>query len=584
MTYDLVIRGGLVVDGSGGEPRRADVAVIGSRIAAIGTNLAPCLEEIDAMGCIVTPGFVDIHTHYDGQVTWTSRLQPSSAHGVTTLVIGNCGIGFAPCRPADREQLIRLMEGVEDIPNPVLTEGLPWNWQSFPDYLDAIEARSFDVDVAALVPHAALRVFVMGDRGARREPATAEDRAAMAVLVRQAIEAGAVGVGTSRTMFHRSSDGELVPTLEADEAELRAMANAMGEAGEGVFQLVSDFSDEAAELAMIERIAAGSGRPVTFTAGDRANDPGRPKLLNRVRELDTEGLILRPQALCRPTGAIIGHQLTLHPFCTSPTYRSLASVPFDEKIAALRRPEIREAILGDLFEADPANALTGFVRRFDRIFPLADDPDYEPAPEDSIAARAATFGVSPESLAYDTLLEKDGKRQLYLAISNYDRGNLDGVGALLADDNVVLGLGDGGAHCGSICDASCTTYMLTHWVRDRKTGRLPIEHAVRSMTHATAEIVGLRDRGLVAEGFRADLNVIDLNRLRLFAPEVHFDLPAGGRRLLQKAEGYRATILAGQIVARDDCPTGALPGRLVRGAQIAPDHAANANSKSQTKV
>ena len=568
--FDIVIRNGLVVDGTGGAPLEADVGIVGDRIVAVGPRLEGGREEIDAAGLIVTPGFVDIHTHYDGQVTWDHHLRPSTGHGVTTVLMGNCGVGFAPCKPDQRDMLVRLMEGVEDIPNPVLTEGLPWNWETFPEYLDAIADRPFDADVAALIPHAALRVYVMGERGEEREPATAEDRERMAALVREAVAAGALGIGTSRTMFHRSIDGHLIPTLSAEEAELQALADAMTAGGGGTFQFVSDFADEDREFDMILRVAERSGRPITFPASGTPEDPARSHLLSRVRAANEAGRRIGVQVLGRATGAIMGHQLTLHPFCTSPTYRSLAHLPLEEKIAQLHRPEIRAAILADPLTPDAGNALTNFVHNFDRIFPLADQPDYEPALADSVAGRAEALGVSPAELAYDLLLERDGKSQLYITISNYAEGNLDGMGQIIMHPDAVMGLGDGGAHYGAICDASYSTYLLTHWVRDRDRGRVPLPRAIQAMTRDTAALVGLEDRGVLAPGYRADINVIDLDNLRLHAPEVVFDLPAGGRRLMQRADGYRVTMLAGAVVSRDGNATGALPGRLVRGAQKAP--------------
>jgi N-acyl-D-amino-acid deacylase len=448
--FDTVIRNGLIVDGTGSDPFRANVGIRGERIAAISPNLLPGAKEIDASGLIVTPGFVDIHTHYDGQVTWSEHLRPSTCHGVTTVLMGNCGVGFAPCKPEQREMLIRLMEGVEDIPNPVLTEGLPWNWETFPQYLDGIASRTFDADVAALIPHAALRVYVMGARGEAREAATPEDRDRMAELVSEAVASGALGIGTSRTMFHRSVDGRPIPTLTAEEAELQALADAMTKGGGGTFQFVSDFADEDAEFDMLLRVAQRSGRPITFPVSGTPADPARSHLMSRVRAANLDGCRIGVQVLGRATGAVLGHQLTLHPFCTSGTYRGLARLPFDQKIAQLRRPEVRATILADPLKPDPGNALSNFVHNFDRIFLLADDPDYEPPLNDSIAGKAKAMGVSPAELAYDLLLEHDGKRQLYIAISNYAEGNLDGMGSILMHPDAVMGLGDGGAHYGTI--------------------------------------------------------------------------------------------------------------------------------------
>jgi len=570
MEYDLVVRGGLVVDGSGGEPYIADVAVKHGRIAAVAKDLGRGTEEIDAARMIVTPGFVDIHTHYDGQVTWDERMRPSSAHGVTTAVIGNCGVGFAPCRPAQHDDLIRLMEGVEDIPNPVLTEGLPWTWESFPEYLAWLDGRRYDIDVAALVPHAALRVFVMGERGVRRETATAQDRAAMAALLDEAIGAGAIGIGTSRTMFHRSSDGANIATFGAAEEELGAFADVLRKRGSGMLQVVTDFSEEEEDFALLRRLALRAGRPVTFSLAEGTRDPVWRRTLQRVAAANADGADITAQTLGRPVGALLGHDLTLNPFCTAPAYRALGDLPFAAKIGRLRDPALRAAILADPGDPDPANAMTVMVRRFDLIFPLGDTPNYEPNAEDSLAGRAAQTGLTPLELAYDLLLENDGRRLLYLALANYPNGNLESSREMLSHPDVVFGLGDGGAHCGSICDASYSTFALTHWTRDRAHGRLPLAAVIRQMTSATARLAGLQDRGRIAPGYRADLNVIDLQRLQLLPPYVSHDLPAGGRRLLQAARGYAATILAGQVVARDDQPTSKLPGRLVRGAQSIP--------------
>lgn len=563
--FDLVIRGGTVVDGTGAAPFKADVAVKDGKIAAVGEGLGTGAEEIDAAGMIVTPGFVDIHTHYDGQVTWDNRLAPSSYHGVTTAVIGNCGVGFAPCKPENREGLVRLMEGVEDIPFPVLTEGLPWTWTTFPEYLDFLAARPYDMDIAAYLPHAALRVYVMGARGENREPATAEDIAEMQRLLGEALDAGALGLATSRTIFHRSSDGRSIPTLDASDAELVALAEVLKAKGKGVFQIVEDIHMPGATLNSMRKIAETAQRPLTFSIGAGNSGPQVwPELLKQLGEANASGLMMKGQLMPRGIGMILGFELTLNPFYTTSTYQELVKLPLEQRLQELRKPEVRAAILGEPLDPDPALVLGRMVREFDTMFLLGETPDYEQPPERSIAAMAAARGVTPEELAYDIMIEgKDGGK-LYLAMANYTDGSLDTVGKILEHPDVVLGLGDGGAHVGTICDASYSTFALMHWVRDRKTGAKPLEDIVHRMTGATADVVGLSDRGRIAPGLRADLNVIDLPNLALKEPEVHYDLPSGGRRLIQEAKGYRATILRGQFVSRDDKPTGDLPGHLIR--------------------
>jgi len=563
--FDLVIRGGTVVDGTGAEPRVADVGVRDGLIAAVDEGLASGAEEIDAHGLIVTPGFVDIHTHYDGQVTWDQRLQPSSCHGVTTAVIGNCGVGFAPCRPDSRDELVRLMEGVEDIPYPVLTEGLPWTWTTFEDYLDVLASRSYDMDIAAYLPHAALRVYVMGERGANREPATPADIAEMCRLLGMALDAGALGIATSRTIFHRSSDGRSIPTLDASDAELIALAQVLREKGKGVFQIVEDLHLPTASLDSMRAIARAAGRPLTFSVGTGNSGPQVwPALLDQLAEANAEGLVMKGQLMPRGIGMILGVELTLNPFYTTPTYRRLADLPLQERLAELRKPDVRDAILSEPVDPDPALVLGRMVRQFDTMFLLGSTPDYEQPPERSIAAMAAARGITPEALAYDVMVHGEAGGKLYLAMANFHDGSLDAVGAMLDHPDVVLGLGDGGAHVGTICDGSYSTFALMHWVRDRQRGRKPLADMVRRMTGATASLIGLEDRGRIAPGLRADINVIDLANLALDEPRVHYDLPAGGRRLIQTASGYVATLVGGTIVSRNDAPTGALPGRLVR--------------------
>ncbi len=571
---DIVIRGAQIFDGAGGEGFSGDLAIKDGRIAAIGTVEERGLEEMDARGLIVTPGFVDIHTHYDGQATWENRLAPSSMHGVTTVIMGNCGVGFAPCRADQHDQLIHLMGGVEDIPEVVMAEGVPWLWESYPDYLDFLAGRGFDIDLGGYVPHAALRLYVMGERACRLEPATADDRARMAGLLKDALRAGALGLGTSQTVNHRSSDGVAIPTLKATEEELTALALAMKEAGRGVFQYVTDWEHPeqiATQFALLERLAECSGRPLTFTVTQRHLRPDnwRP-LLDWTRAAQRRGLSMTAQFYPRPVGVILGHELSLNPFYSTPTYRSLNGSDFPALIAELRKPEIRARILGEKLDADPSTLLGLRVANYDEIYPLGDPPDYEPAPETSIARLAAAAGVAPAAFAYDLMLENDGRTLLYMATANYAHGNLDTCLAALRHDGAVLGLGDGGAHLGSICDASYPTFMLTHWVRDRRGDRLSLPFVVEALTRRTARVVGLNDRGVLAPGYRADVNIIDFDRLRLGSPFIARDLPAGGRRLMQRAEGFVATIVGGVVTYRDGQPTGALPGRLVRGPQGAP--------------
>lgn len=563
--FDLVIRNGSIVDGTGAAPFTADVGVRGGLIAAIGADLAAGKEEIDATGQIVTPGFVDIHTHYDGQVTWEDRLTPSSFHGVTTAVIGNCGVGFAPCREADRDVLVRLMEGVEDIPYPVLTEGLPWTWTCFPELLDLIASRTYDMDIAAYVPHAALRVYVMGQRGADREPATEADIAEMCRLLGEAMDAGALGIATSRTIFHRSSDGRSIPTLNASDAELIALAGVLREKGKGVFQIVEDLHLPGASLASLRAIAKAAGRPLTFSIGAGNSGPYVwPSLLEQLAEANRDGLMMKGQMMPRAIGMILGFELTLNPFYTTATYRSLSSLPLPERLTELRKPAVREAILAEPVDPDPALVLGRMVRDFETMFVLGSPPDYEQPADRSIAAMARAKGVTPEALAYDIMTDGRAGGKLYLAMANFSEGSLDTVGQILAHPDIVLGLGDGGAHVGTICDASYSTFALMHWVRDRKTGRKSVQDIVHRMTGATADIIGLSDRGRIAKGLRADLNVIRLDALALGEPEVHYTLPSGGRRLIQRASGYTTTIIKGESVSRQDEPTGKLPGRLVR--------------------
>ena len=560
----LVIRNGTIVDGSGGDPYEADLAAVDGKIAAIGGSIPKGTEEIDARGKLVTPGFVDVHTHYDAQVTWSDRLSPSSWNGATTVLFGNCGVGFAPCHEDQHDMLINLMEGVEDIPEVVLSEGLPWNWHSFPDFLDAIAARSYDVDVAAQVPHAALRVYVMGERGADREPATARDRRRMAELTAEGLRAGALGFSTSRTLNHRAADGRHIPTLRAEEAELTAIAHAMREAGTGWMQIVSDFEDQDDEIGLFRRLARESGQPVTITLlQSDARPNGWRELMSQIDEANAEGLRITAQVRSRPTSILLGLELSQNPFMGRPSYKRIAHLPFPERLAAMRQPELRARILAEPFEG---SRRAGRVERWDRMYPLGDPPDYEPKAESSIAARAAREARSPEEVAYDLLLERDGKGILYLPVTNFAAGNLDVVREMIAAPNTLIGLGDGGAHVGIMCDATATSYTLTHWTRDRGRGSLfPVSWAIKRLAADNAAAIGLGDRGLLKVGMKADINVLDYDNLRLRSPEIVYDLPAGGKRLVQRTDGFDATIVSGAVVYRHGEATGLLPGRLVRG-------------------
>jgi N-acyl-D-amino-acid deacylase len=569
--YDMVIRGGTIVDGTGHDSRRGDVAVRGDRIAAVGEVSGRGAEELDASGLIVTPGFVDIHTHYDGQVIWEDRLFPSSGHGVTTVVIGNCGVGFAPCRPEDRDRLVRLMEGVEDIPGVVMADGLSWAWETYPQYLEAIERRPHDINIASYLPHSPLRVYVMGERAAQGEMATEQDRARMAAIASEAMKAGAIGFASSRTMFHRASDGSVVPTVDAGEEELTAIARAIGESGGGLIQIAADYrgySDIDGEFGILRRVAREAGMPMSLPMNQSHSEPNNIyKLLNHIKAANSDGLSISGQMLPRGVGALLGLDLSLNPFSLTPAYQEIADLPLSARVERMLSPQVRARILDDR-PGDAAVPLAAMVRRFDEMFPMSDPLDYEPRREEAIGPRARRLGIRPEELAYDLLLELEGRAFLYLPFLNYAHGNLDAIGELIQRDEVVLGLGDGGAHCGIICDAAYPTFMLSYWARDRTRGpQLALASAVRMMTRDTARVVGLYDRGVVAPGYRADLNLIDHAGLRLHAPQAWTDLPAGGKRLVQRADGYVATIVDGEIVYRNGVATGRLPGRLVRGPQ-----------------
>jgi N-acyl-D-amino-acid deacylase len=572
MTYDLVIRNGTIVDGLGGQPFAGDIAVSGGAIAAVGSVDGDGIREIDASGLLVTPGFVDLHTHYDGQAIWSDRMTPSSAHGVTTAVMGNCGVGFAPCRAEDHDVLVDVMAGVEDIPGVVMVDGLPWDWETFPEYLDALEARQRDIDVAAYLPHSPLRVYVMGQRGADREPARAEDLARMRSLAREAIEVGALGFASSRFVLHKTESGSAIPSYGADKDEIAAIAAGVADGGGGLIQFVPDIPAGGYEsvLAQVFEAATDSALPVTFSLlTGNAGDPIWPEAMALVEKFNSAGADITAQTFPRPIGLVMSLELSGNPFVLYPSYQEIAVLPLAERVTAMRRPEVRARILADKPTAT-GHPLFFMTQAWDWIFPLGEQPDYEPPASASISARAAARGVTPMEEAYDTLLDDDGHAMLLVAMGNFENNSLDTVGRLMRRDDVVLGLGDGGAHYGMICDSSFPTYLLTHWARDRAAGRFSVAETVRELTSVPARVAGLGDRGRIAVGYKADLNVIDHAALKLHRPVITYDLPAGGRRLDQTADGYVATIVSGEIIAENGKPTAARPGKLVRGRQPAP--------------
>jgi N-acyl-D-aspartate/D-glutamate deacylase len=569
--HDLIISGGKVVDGTGASrPHSADVAIDGDRITAIGRlGDASARRRIDADGLLVTPGWVDIHTHYDGQVTWDPEVSPSGWHGVTTIVMGNCGVGFAPARPGEREWLIQLMEGVEDIPGAALAEGMSWNWESFPDYLDEVDRTPRVLDVAALVPHGALRAYVLG-QGRANDAADPDEIDLMAKLARQAIEAGGIGISTTRTMLHRAKDGELAAGTNAAAAELIGIGSALADAGRRVFSVASDMLDLDGEVAWMSAISQRNRVPVTYQTlqVDFAPDWWRD-WVNRGVAANRRGAWLVPQVAGKPTSVMIGFESTVGLFSHLPAWQQLAELPHNARVARLREPDVRAELVGA--PAPDAGLPLILHSQLHKLFALGDPPDYEPAPETSVAAIAAREGRPPLDVAYDLMLREDGRELLYLPLFSYAPGDFSAIHEMLFHPATVLGLGDGGAHCGVLCDASLPTFMLSHWARDRSRGpRLPIETAVHLQTRRTAELYGFDDRGLLAPGYLADVNVIDFERLSLSVPRMVHDLPAGGKRLVQSASGYVATVKSGVVVRSGDAPTGERTGRLLRGPQAAP--------------
>ena len=567
--YDLVIRNGRIIDGTGAPGYAGDLAITAGRIAAIGQIDGTGRQEIDATSHLVTPGFVDIHTHYDGQAIWDSQLAPSSLHGVTTAVMGNCGVGFAPVRPGDHDKLIQLMEGVEDIPAPALHEGLDFAWESFADYLAALERRPRDIDICAQLPHAALRVYVMGDRAIALEPANQADIAQMRTLAAEAMRAGAFGFSTSRTISHKTLAGDHTPTLRAQEDELLGIALGLQDAGSGQLELVSDWNmpDAQTEFAMLRRIVEASGRPAVFSIGQRHDRPEAWKTLMALSDqAAADGLAIRPVFPPRPIGILLGLEGSQNPFAGTPSYKSIAHLPLPDRVARMRDPAFRAQLLSeDRFAGSNFPLLPRLS--FARMFGFTDPPNYAPPQSASIEAIAQREGRTAEDVAYDMLLEQDGRAYIFAPLVNYADYTLDASRAMLGHRNAIVGLSDGGAHVGFISDGSYPTFLLSYWGRDVGHDTFPIEDLVRRQTSDTAHAVGLHDRGVLAIGKKADINVIDFANLGIEFPKMAFDLPAGGRRLIQKARGYKATIKAGQITYRDGVPTGALPGLLVRGPQ-----------------
>ena len=570
---DLIIKNGDIVDGTGSKAFKGDLGILNGTIVKIGEISDEAKNIIDASGSYVIPGFVDIHTHYDGQVTWSEELTPSSNHGVTTAVMGNCGVGFAPCRPEDKERLISLMEGVEDIPHPVLSEGLPWNWETFPEYLDSLSERQYDIDFAAQVPHGPLRVYVMGDRGANRETATPEDIEKMADLTSEAVKAGALGFSTSRTLNHRTAEGQPTPTLTAELDEMVGIAKGVQAAGSGVMQVVTDFKGNDNEFELLKEMAKQSGRPLSVSVAQhhRVTDGWR-NILRTIERANSEGVKLTAQVCGRPIGVLFGLELTNNPFSAHPSFIEIKDLPLDEKLFKLRDEQFRKRLLAEAPQVENNPFLRQAHARYHDMYVMQENPDYEPPPSESIASQAMELGLNPLELCLDILTRGEGKDMIYYAFLNYGESSLDPAKEMMEHPNTILGLGDGGAHCGSICDGSFTTHMLTHWTRDRKRGeKLELPWVIKAHCLDTAKAVGLNDRGVLAPGYKADINIVDLKKMQLRKPEVHFDLPAGGRRLMQYADGYVATIVNGVPIYLDGESTGARPGRLVRGSKPKPE-------------
>jgi len=602
--YDLVIRNGKLIDGTGELAFISDIAVQDGRIAAIGHDLGPARRTIDATGLLVTPGFVDMHTHFDAQATWDPYLTPSSWHGVTTVVMGNCGVGFAPAAPDKHDWLIGLMEGVEDIPGSAMHEGIKWGWESFPEFLDVLETMPRAIDIGTQVPHGPLRAYVMGEAGAKNGVASDDDISRMAALVRDGLKAGALGFSTSRTLLHKATDGEFVPGTFASKEELFGIAKVLGEVGHGVFQCASEHTQMPKEIQWMKVVAAETGRPVIFTLSQTDMMPNLwQQIVGVLEEAAEQDIPLFAQAAGRAIGIMMCWRGTAHPFATYPTWHSIKDLPWPEQLAHLKDPDFRARMLSDtpidmgffasfvtssfgkMYVADPAvvspvaalddAAAEAQPEAFGRMAKpglKASSPkpviDYEPSPSKSIAAMATATGRRPQEIAYDALMQDDGEAMLYFPLFNYANKNLDHLRTLHSHPRVKMGLSDAGAHCGAICDGGMPTFMITHWTRDRTRGeRLPLEHIIKRQTQDTAAVYGLHDRGILAPGYKADINIIDYERLAFEPPKMVFDLPANGRRLIQNARGYVATIVSGEVIIENGVPTGALPGKLIRGPQ-----------------
>jgi N-acyl-D-aspartate/D-glutamate deacylase len=565
--HDIVVRGGTVVDGTGRERFEADVAIDGAKISEVAKGVGQGRREIDARGMLVTPGWIDLHTHYDGQVSWDSELAPSSWHGVTSVLMGNCGVGFAPAKKSAHDWLIALMEGVEDIPESALAEGLTWKWESFTEYMDAVAAVPHSIDIGFQVPHAPLRAFVMGERGANHEiDPTPDEIEEMYRQVRDALLAGATGFASSRSTVHKSRDGSPIPSKSAGDPELLGIARALKDTGRGVIQYVGGDMD------LLRRLAEGSGRPLSFTLLQTSDDPNRWRAsLEFVQQAVADGVNIKGQVCLRPVGALLGLQATLNPFMLCPTYQKIAHLSLADRVAEMRKPEVRGRIVAEHAAMDRIQTTSYIAHSLDNIFKLGDPPNYEPNAEDAIFEQAKRTGANPADLVYDLLLERDGKELLYTPRANYSQFTLDPAREMALADNTFLALSDGGAHVGTICDASFPTFNITYWTKERTRGqRLPLEFVIQRQTSEPARHAGWSDRGVLAPGYKADVNVIDLDGLRLHPPYIRHDLPAGGKRLLQEADGYRATICSGAVTFEDGKSTGAMPGAVIRGAQPVP--------------